>query len=167
VQVTYTPTQEGIETAELQFLDNSFQGEQRVKVTGSGSGDKRPEPATTAITASPPAVTRRNWARFRFAAEGVDVPFVCRLDAGKWRGCESPRTYRHLRLGRHVFRVKPTLRTAGLSPAKAIDRFRVLPRLAAHRSGSRHSLRSFFTRVFTVPAPLEAATGPSIRCRSR
>lgn len=139
VQVTYTPIQEGFETAELQFLDNALQGEQRVKVIGTGSGDKRLGPATTAITASPPAVTRRTWARFRFAAEGFAVPFVCRLDAGDWRRCESPRTYRHLRPGRHVFRVKPALRTAGLLPARAIDRFRILPRpLAGQPSGSRH-----------------------------
>jgi hypothetical protein len=66
------------------------------------------EPDTTApettIVAGPKARSRSRTARFRFVASELS-PFRCKLDRRRARGCRSPRVYRHLKAGRHVFRV--------------------------------------------------------------
>ncbi len=58
----------------------------------------------TRIRRHPPRRTRSRWATFAFSASGGDA-FRCRLDRRRYRRCRSPRVYRHLRPGRHRFRV--------------------------------------------------------------
>src|SRR4051794_32925712 len=48
----------------------------------------------------------RGFARFRFTSSKPGSTFRCRLDRQRFRACDSPKTYRHLRNGRHVFRIK-------------------------------------------------------------
>ncbi|MCO5316313.1 MAG: hypothetical protein M9938_09165 [Solirubrobacterales bacterium] len=45
---------------------------------------------------------------FRFSGSGGvgALKFECRLDRGRWRICRSPKTYRYLKKGRHLFAVK-------------------------------------------------------------
>jgi hypothetical protein len=58
------------------------------------------------ITAGPARRSRARAARFRFTSSVPGARFECRLDGRGFARCRSPRAYRHLRPGRHVFRVR-------------------------------------------------------------
>ncbi|HXJ64728.1 MAG TPA: hypothetical protein VNN79_13315 [Actinomycetota bacterium] len=87
-------------------------------VRGAGqSGAPEPAPAATAAnpgppvpTTSPPPIgtcrTVATSATFRFAPEADPPGFECALDGGKFARCTSPATFRKLRPGAHVFRVR-------------------------------------------------------------
>ncbi len=153
VQVSYTPTQLGIQTAELVIHENGVHGYEAVQVVGAGSPpvseSDPPGSLKTFISAMPAAKLRRRWAKFRFAVSGADPTlavaqpaFVCRLDGAPYRPCGSPRTYRHLHPGRHVFRVRPETPGGTLSGKPAVWRFRVLPREVHRvRAGHRRAAR--------------------------
>jgi hypothetical protein len=62
----------------------------------------------TKITSGPSGDNRSRTVTFKFqetTAEYGNVYFKCRLDAGDWKSCKSPKTYTVAR-GRHTFRVK-------------------------------------------------------------
>lgn len=83
-----------------------------------GAGPDTLAPETT-ITAGPAATTRARSASFAFGSNESGSTFECRLDDRAWRACTSPRSYRDLKVGRHVVRVRAT-DSAGnrdLSPA--------------------------------------------------
>jgi hypothetical protein len=66
----------------------------------------RPPPETT-ITKHPPAETESHAARFRFRADAPRQEFQCRLGEGRrFKACDSPRRYRDLARGRHLFQVR-------------------------------------------------------------
>jgi len=60
------------------------------------------------ITAAPEASTAASSATFAFSASEAQVTFACRLDAGPWQACTSPRTLDGLPLGQHAFDVRAT-----------------------------------------------------------
>jgi hypothetical protein len=68
-------------------------------------------------------------AKFRFAGSGgtagAALEFSCKLDRRPWRNCRSPKTYRHLKPGRHTFRVRSqSAGTVDSTPAKRHFRIR-------------------------------------------
>jgi hypothetical protein len=63
-------------------------------------------PPRTVLRASPPRATARRSATFRFSASEAGATFHCALDRTGWTPCRSPKAYRGLRVGRHVFRVR-------------------------------------------------------------
>lgn len=86
-------------------------------------GCPRPLPPVTRITR---LKIRKRQASFRFLASGGSGPvtFECKLDRKPFRFCRSPRVYKHLKLGKHVFRVRAT--ASGVTdPDPAKRRFRV------------------------------------------
>lgn len=76
-----------------------------VQLTPSGEPYVTP---VTRITFGPAFKTRARRPVFRFtdATGQPGTRFICRLDRHKWRRCASPVRLKHLRRGRHVFRVK-------------------------------------------------------------
>ncbi len=62
---------------------------------------------------------------FRFRASEAGSSFLCQLDEGPYRGCESPVRYRGLDDGRHVFRVKAADVARNEDPVPAKKRFRI------------------------------------------
>jgi hypothetical protein len=58
------------------------------------------------------ASTHSKRVRFRFHVKGKNgadpkfVHTVCKLDDSRYKGCDSPKRYRHLHHGKHKFRVK-------------------------------------------------------------
>ena len=82
----------------------------------------------TRITLGPGAKTRRRTAVFRFldATGNPGTTFLCRLDRGKWRACKTPRSFRRLRFGRHVVRVKATDAAGNRETVGAKRRFKVI-----------------------------------------
>jgi hypothetical protein len=99
--------------------------------TGQPSGpevvvDHFPPPVTprAQITAGPKGGSDSSTARFRFTSSVAGSGFECRLDAGEFFPCRPPRTYRHLKPGRHVFRVR-AVGAGGVVGAAAKRTFRV------------------------------------------
>ncbi len=67
----------------------------------------------------------RGKARFRFRSSERGSSFRCGLDRKRYRPCDSPRRYRHLKPGRHVFTVKAIDRDKLVDPSPAKKRFRI------------------------------------------
>ena len=64
------------------------------------------EPPDTSITAGPSGTVRTTTATFTFTASEPGASFQCRVDAGDWATCGSPRTLTGLGYGRHDFHVR-------------------------------------------------------------
>ena len=67
-------------------------------------------------------------ATFRFASGEQGSTFSCKLDKNKLRPCTSPKTYKKLEPGKHVFRVKARDRAGNLDTTPAVKRFRIKKR---------------------------------------
>ncbi len=87
----------------------------------------------TIIVRGPKAVSRSRTARFQFASNEPAGSFRCKLDQRSVTGCHSPRVYRHLKTGKHVFKVwaVDAAGNADASPARWV--FRVRARYAKRR----------------------------------
>jgi hypothetical protein len=93
---------------------------------GSPTGNNAPGAPNTAIT-SFRLNQRSRQATLKFrGSHGVGkLSFTCKLDRGKWTSCRSPKTYKHLRKGRHTFAVKTVDRRGKVDPTPATKRFKV------------------------------------------
>jgi hypothetical protein len=97
----------------------------------------RPALAAVAVeegdTSDPPDTTITNSkvrhhpgkARFRFHSSESESIFRCKLDDRGYRRCESPRVYRHLDRGRHMFKVKAIDADKLADPTPARRRIRI------------------------------------------
>lgn len=131
IQVTYSPITVGFVAGELRLTDNAAHGFQVTELQGLGVAlsPSRPVQLATYISRRPPKVTTRRFATFRFGMEAEEpVQFVCKLDGGPARACASPKVYRHLALGPHVFRVRARTRAPDVSRVFSIARFRIVAR---------------------------------------
>ncbi|HEX4732763.1 MAG TPA: NosD domain-containing protein [Solirubrobacterales bacterium] len=80
----------------------------------SQSGSSTPSPVPTLptppkakITKHPAKSSKSTTAQFKFSAPpAAGAKFQCKLDAAKWAGCKSPRTYKKLKPRRHTFQVR-------------------------------------------------------------
>lgn len=63
------------------------------------------EPPATTLRKHPPKSTRSTSAKFVFAADLAGASFRCKLDSKPVQGCRSPKLYKRLKPGRHVFKV--------------------------------------------------------------
>ena len=63
-------------------------------------------PPETSLTAGPSGATRATSAELSFASTETGAVFECRLDAGAWEACSSPRSYTGLADGSHNFSVR-------------------------------------------------------------
>jgi hypothetical protein len=61
---------------------------------------------------------------FRFTSE-KGAQFLCKLDRRSSKLCDSPKTYKKLRRGRHVFRVRARDRAGNVDPTPPVKRFRI------------------------------------------
>jgi len=108
-------------------------------------------PATpTCISPTPPDTTitrlklRKRRASFRFLSAGGNGPvtFECKLDRKPFRPCMSPKLYKHLKRGKHVFKVRAT--ASGLTdPTPAVRRFKIKPK---HRRSQHHHHHGFASK---------------------
>jgi hypothetical protein len=87
-------------------------------------------------TALGKATIKKRTAKFRFRATGAAATaFECRLDARSWRKCASPATYKHLKPGRHAFRVR-AVGAGGADATPALRKFRIRRPHVHHRGVS-------------------------------
>jgi Tol biopolymer transport system component len=90
----------------------------------AGGGGGAPN---TKITDGPGDVIHKDKATFKFKAIPADgATFECKLDGKPFKPCESPKTYKHLKKGKHKVQVRAT---AGgqTDPTPAKDSFKVKP----------------------------------------
>jgi hypothetical protein len=97
------------------------------------AADAPPQPqrtvglADTRITGGPRGVIRVARGTFRFASVPGGSRLECRLDRRRFKPCTSPRTYRKLGVGTHVFRVRAVSADGAVDPTPAKRTFRVAP----------------------------------------
>jgi CSLREA domain-containing protein len=66
------------------------------------------KPPTVTITKAPKAKSSKTTAKFKFKSNEAGSTFQCKLDKGKFKTCRSPKTYKKLKPGKHVFKVRAT-----------------------------------------------------------
>lgn len=97
---------------------------------GNNGGGQGPTPDTTPptvkITQGPKAKSTSTTAKFKFKANEAGSTFQCKLDKGKFKSCRSPKTYKKLKPGKHVFKVRATDK-AGNVGAATKRKFTILP----------------------------------------
>ena len=79
-----------------------------------------PTPDTTkpkvTIKKAPKAKSTATTAKFKFASNEAGSKFKCKLDKKAFANCKSPKTYKKLKPGKHVFKVKATDAAGNVSP---------------------------------------------------
>lgn len=76
----------------------------------------RTAPGIPTLTSTPPP-TAGPTATFAFTTADATATFECRLDAGTWSACSSPRTYDGLASGSHTVNVRAVDRAGNVSPS--------------------------------------------------
>ena len=96
-----------------------------------------PSPTTPPDTTAPATSVRKarinqakRKATFSFASGEPGSTFSCRLDRKKPKPCSSPKTYKGLKPGKHVFRVKARDRAGNRDATAAVKRFKIKRRPA-------------------------------------
>jgi hypothetical protein len=64
-------------------------------------------------------------ATFRFSSTVEGSAFQCKLDKGEFKPCASPKTYKHLKPGRHTFRVRAVAPSGLADASAAVGRFAI------------------------------------------
>jgi hypothetical protein len=84
---------------------------------GNGGGTVDTTPPTTKIIKAPKAKSKSTTAKFKFKSNEAGSKFQCKLDKGKFKTCRSPKTYKKLKLGKHVFKVRATDKAGNVGKA--------------------------------------------------
>jgi CSLREA domain-containing protein len=83
-------------------------------------------PPDTRITKAPPKKTRKTTVKFKFSATEAGSSFQCKMDSKPFKPCRSPKTYKKLKPGKHVFKVRATDQAGNVDPTPAKRKFTVL-----------------------------------------
>lgn len=86
--------------------------------------DSVPTIPDTAIDSGPSGSTTATSAQFTFSAAGTATGFECKLDAGAWGNCSSPKSYSNLGVGQHTFSVR-ALNASGTDQSPAAQTWTV------------------------------------------
>jgi hypothetical protein len=89
-----------------------------------GGGDKTPP--DTKITKGPPKKTHKTTVKFKFTATEAGSTFQCKLDGKPFKPCRAPKTYKKLKPGKHVFKVRAIDKAGNVDPTPAKRKFTVL-----------------------------------------
>jgi CSLREA domain-containing protein len=79
----------------------------------------------TAIVKGPRGKTHSTTAKFKFVANENGAKFECRLDRKPFKPCKAPKTYKKLKPGKHVFKVR-AVKGKNVDPTPAKRKFKVL-----------------------------------------
>jgi Periplasmic copper-binding protein (NosD) len=101
---------------------------------GESSGGAPPAPPVapslppqTKITKGPKAKSKARTAKFKFSSNQKGSRFECKLDKKPFKPCRSPKTYKRLKPGRHVFKVRAVNSAGTPDPTPAKKKFRIVP----------------------------------------
>ena len=91
-----------------------------------------PTPAPKSDVTAPRTLLRRTQinqakrqATFRFGSGEPGSKFACKLDKQKYKPCTSPKTYKKLKRGKHVFRVRARDRAGNVDRTPIVKRFKI------------------------------------------
>ena len=101
------------------------------KPKGNGKGKAKGQgkdrtPPDTRITKGPPKRTHKRTAVFKFVSTEAGSTFQCKLDRKPFKGCRSPKKYKRLKPGKHVFKTRAIDAAGNVDPTPAVRRFKVL-----------------------------------------
>jgi len=82
-------------------------------------------PPQTKILKGPAQRGSSTRANFKFQASEPASGFECQLDKQDWRSCKSPRRYKRLDPGRHVFRTRATDLSGNIDATPDVRRWRI------------------------------------------
>lgn len=99
--------------------------------SGAVGGGAPPSPALapppqTKIVTGPKKKSHSDTARFKFSSDEPGSSFECKLDGKPFARCRSPKTYRNLRPGEHVFKVRAIGPAGSADPRPAKWKFTVV-----------------------------------------
>lgn len=117
-RIAATQTSEG-GTSELAFATT----EPEPKKEGEG---KDTTPPQTKIVKGPKAKTHARKVKFKFTSSEAGSTFKCKLDKKPVKSCKSPKTYKKLKPGKHVFKVWAIDKAGNKDPTPAKRKFKVL-----------------------------------------
>ena len=125
--------EEGDETFALQLAFPTGDGQlgvaDRLIVTIPANDARTDPPDTkapeTTITKAPSGKVRKRKARIAFTADEVGARFECKLDRRDWAGCTAPVRLRHVKPGRHRFRVRAIDAAGNTDPTPAKAKWKV------------------------------------------
>lgn len=83
-------------------------------------------PPQTKILKGPPKKTKKTTVKFRFRSSEPGSTFQCKLDKGKFKKCRSPKKYRKLKPGKHVFKVRAVDAAGNVDPTPAKRKFTII-----------------------------------------
>lgn len=128
---------------------------------GPADAATRPD---TAITAGPSGTISQSSATFKFRSTPRGATFQCRFDAGSWKRCSSPKTYRGLADAQHVFRVRARL-DGRTDRSPAVRRFETITPIAFTQQFIDAAAAYYLPAdaTFDVPASCPPAD-PAIDC---
>lgn len=92
---------------------------------GNGGGAKDKTPPDTKIVKGPPK-NHKTAVKFKFTATEAGSKFQCKLDRKPFKPCSSPKKYKKLKPGKHVFKVRAIDRAGNMDPTPAKRKFTVL-----------------------------------------
>jgi hypothetical protein len=95
---------------------------------GGNNGGKKKDttPPDTKITKGPPKKTHKKKVTFKFTSTEGKSTFQCKLDKKPFKACSSPKTYKKLKPGKHVFKVRAIDKAGNVDPTPAKRKFTVL-----------------------------------------
>ena len=91
---------------------------------GGPAADKTPP--DTKIVKGPPKKTHKTTVKFKFTATEAGSTFQCKLDGKPFKPCRSPKTYKKLKPGKHVFKVRAIDKAGNVDATPAKRKFTVL-----------------------------------------
>jgi len=103
--VSYTGLADGGHTFTVQAIDDAGNID---GTPASHTWQIDSTPPQTTITSAPPMSTTDTTASFEFSANETGSTFECKLDAGTFASCTSPKSYAGLAVGAHAFEVRAT-----------------------------------------------------------
>ena len=94
--------------------------------TGSGGNPPPPPPVTPDTAIATTLISQQTrLAKFFFSSTVAGSSFQCKLDKGDFKPCASPRAYKHLKPGRHTFRVRAVAPSGLADDSAAVGRFTI------------------------------------------
>jgi CSLREA domain-containing protein len=90
-----------------------------------GPANPPPTPQTK-IASGPKGESHNTTAKFAFTSTVKGSTFQCKLDKGKFKTCKSPKKYKGLKPGKHVFQVRAVNSSGKADPTPAKRKFTVL-----------------------------------------
>jgi hypothetical protein len=133
IAVYGTPPSEGAEPAMASFQFNISASLPPLPKPPSSSANPAAPPdiiAPQTTIAKTKLLSASGMAKF-WLSSSEGGSFLCRLDKGAFKPCSSPKTYRHLKPGRHTFRAEAVDAAGNVDQSPAVARIKI-PRRPRH-----------------------------------